>query len=609
MKKLLPPIILASFGLMLLSCSQKEAVLPAEPEGGALCLRLDFPPQTRTVVSEDQLRASALVNIYYADFSGLVRSYVYSEAPERIYLPEGEYRLDIIAGEAAKQNPVTASWELKSYKGSSPFSIRTGENSSVSVEAGISNAVSKIHFDSSVAAVFNTGYSFTIGTSENSKLVYDASRSDAEGYFIISGLDEPAFSWTFNGTLKRSGTAFSKSGEIPGLEPGKCYAVNVKFTETDGDASIVVKVDDSLEIVQDVIVFEAASTGLAPSSPYEIWAAHATVHADVDESEYPDPSKVRIGYRAVGGAWASMPATRESEGVYSARITGLVPSTTYEYKLIIDGTDIGESKTLTTDAAPAVPNGSFENTSKSASGNYYEFYNPSASDPASRTAWWGSGNGSTGNSGSADFGGFIICRPDTDVKADGNQSACLQSCWALVKFAAGNLFSGYFGGLVGTKGGKVYFGRPFTGRPTALKVSLKYSAGKVNRIDSYPSGDPVTTSDYDRARVLVCIGTWDYRKYGGTSECPILINTTDHSTFVDFPNDKSTIAYGEVVLRSDAGNSHNKWVSYTIPLDYKDLNAYPTHILISCASSMLGDYFTGCDESKLWVDKVELVYE
>ena len=55
-------------------------------------------------------------------------------------------------------------------------------------------------------------------------------------------------------------------------------------------------------------------------------------------------------------------------------------------------------------------------------------------------------------------------------------------------------------------------------------------------------------------------------------------------------------------------SSTDVWCEYTIPLDYKTLDQRPTHIIISCAASQFGDYFTGCSSSKLWIDKVELVY-
>lgn len=600
MKKSLNVLLLCAAALLALSCSQQEF----RAGDGSLSLGVEMEPQTKAALSADQLLANSKVNIYYADFSGLVRTYKYSEAPATIYLPASEYRVDVIAGEAAKATPTTASWEQKSYKGSANFTIKGGNNTSVQVVAGVSNAISKINFDSTVAANIKPGFTCTIGTPAG-QLVYDASKSGAEGYFMIDGLDDAAFDWTFSGTLTKDGSALTKSGTISGIEPGKVYEMTLKYTVKDGVGTFDLYVDYSTVDIVDNIVFEPVSTGLAPSTPYEIWAAHAVVHADVDETENPDPSAIKFAYSTDGSTWTTVASTRTSEGVYDAVLTGLKPSTEYTYKLVISGVDAGEPMTFTTEAAPVVPNGDFEVTSNSSTGKYKEWYNASATDPLCRDPWWGSGNGSDGIAGSADY--KIICEPDTSEKVSGSQSALLCSQWAVVKFAAGNLFTGYFAGLVGTKGGRVNFGRPFTARPTALKFWAKYSAGKMNHTDGAPSG--IALPEYDCARILVALGTWDRKTYGGSNDSPVQVNTTDTSTFVDYTNDKATLAYGEKLFQSNSSNPYNQWVEYTIPLDYYDTNKYPTHIIISCAASMYGDYFVGCDTAKLWIDKMEFVYE
>jgi hypothetical protein len=230
--------------------------------------------------------------------------------------------------------------------------------------------------------------------------------------------------------------------------------------------------------------------------------------------------------------------------------------------------------------------------------------------------FWGSGNGEgpDGVNGSASMGP-VITTIDTSDKIDGNQSVVAQSSSIMNILAAGNLFTGQFAGLVGMEGGKVNFGRPWSSRPSAMRIWCKYSTGKFNIIKDKSLG--VTESDYDRAQVKIAIGTWDYTKYGGSKASPVLINTTDKSTFVDFYTDESTIANGDLIIYND-GYSINKadkvssttsaWVEYTIPLNYHTLTAYPTHIVVSCASSQFGDYFTGNDGSQLWIDKLELIY-
>ena len=615
-------ILTLACGLLLAAVSCNKNVINGTSEGmGVLSIDMSFSGETRAALSEDQILQTAKVNIYKADFSGLVRSYTYSAMPSPMYLAADSYRVDVIAGEAVAETPAVASWENRSYKGSKAFEITAGNVTSVEVLAGVSNAVSSVSFDPSIAENFSEGYTFTIGLDANdaaTQLVYDASKSGAEGYFIISGIEEPSFSWNFSGTLAKDASPFSQSGTISGLEAGKLYRLNLKYTIKDGDLNFTLSVDYSTDVVDDTIIFEPVSTGLASSAAYEIWAGHATVHADVDASEYAGAT-VQFAYSSDGASWTTVDAVNDAEGSWSATLTGLTGSTTYTYRLVINGEQVGDEKSFTTDAATRIPNGSFEYASLVSGQSYYKFYDPNCGVEEGQTMFWGSGNGegSEGVNGSANMG-IVITTIDTSDKADGNQSVCAKSSSMVGILAAGNIFTGQFAGLVGTSGGKVNFGRPWTTRPTALKLWCKYSTGKMNIIKNFPEGVSLTSSDYDRAEIKFAIGIWNYKTYGGTKDSPVHVNTTDASTFVDYTTDASTVAYGNLVIYNDgySVNAGEKvsattsgWLEYVIPLDFHDLKTWPTHIVVSCAASQYGDYFSGCDSSKLWVDKVELVYE
>ena len=606
MKKTFAIISIAAAALV--SC-QKQQIAP-EGEG---CLSLSVSTDgTKAVMTSDELLANADIRIYKDDFSGMVRHYRYSEMPQKIYLPAGGYRIDVLAGEAAKETPSYASWEQKSYKGSKSATITAGGSESITVVAAMNSIVSNISFDESVDTYFQAGYTCTVSlsTAEGASLSYTKAESGTDGYFIASGF-EPSLDWTFSGTLA-SGEAFSKSGSIAAVEGGKRYRLALKYVEKNGLLDVDILVDDALNEVYDDIIFVPVSTGLASTGKYEIWGSRFTAYADVDENEY-DQSKVYFEYRVAGSdaEWTrSEAAARVSEGSYSAQITGLTGATEYEYRLVVtkaaDGSEeiVDGTMTVTTEATPQVPNGSFETVSHDESGNYYSFYDPASSDPALQSKWWCSGNQGSTTVGSS----YQITYPDASDKMDGAQSVCLESRYVIVKFAAGNLFCGHFGATIGTSGGTVFFGRPFTARPSAMRFWAKYSSGPVNRRASN-APDEIQKGDYDRASLRIAIGTWDYKKYGGDANSPILVNTTDESTFVDYTTDASTIAFGEKILQGDAENSTNVWQQITIPLDYKTTTAYPTHIMIAFAASMYGDYFTGCDSSKLWIDKVELLYE
>ena len=304
-------------------------------------------------------------------------------------------------------------------------------------------------------------------------------------------------------------------------------------------------------------------------------------------------------------------------GTFTAQINGLDPDTAYEVYAYSgeDATDVWE---FTTEPATMIPNGSFEYASKVAGKDYYKFYDPSCGVSDGMYMFWGSGNGegSEGVNGSANLG-IVITYIDTEIKVDGRQSVRAQTSQMAGMLAAGNLFTGQFAGLVGTSGGMVNFGRPWTTRPSALKIYCRYQTGKMDIIKGAPAGVSLTKDDYDMAEIKFAVGDWDYRKYGGSKSSPVHINTTDAGTFVDFNTDPSTIANGNLIIHHDGyvlngeakvSASTGEWVEYTIPLNYRDIERMPTHIIVSCAASRFGDYFTGCSSSKLWIDAVELIY-
>lgn len=638
MKKILFLALTVGAFLAATSC-KKDVTETTTAEQGAISLSYgisvngDNTILSTRAMSNTELLESAVIEIYKPAFEGLARRYVgSSNIPNPIYLPAtkgtDKYRVDVKAGEVVKTTPTIASWDQPSYKGSTEFAVVAGNNAPTTIEvlAKISNAVTKVTFGDGIKtgdAAFSS-YKVTIADEAGNSLVYTSAEDGKLGYFIISDNTaiEQTLHWSFEGTLN-NGETFTNAGQSFVVEQGKQYNLGMTYTERDGVLSFTLKVDKSLDDIYEEIVFEPTSTGISRSYNYELWASHATVHADVDITEY-DPNYVYFEYTASNGGnpdWsaASRVAATGSDGVFNGVITGLTPATDYSYRLVVKSLKTGEEITidsvseLTTDVAPAVPNGSFEDYSNTESSKYPSFYNPASSVVANQTKWWDSGN-----AGSGDFG-YTICAVDTSDYKDGSTAARLQSDYAVVKFAAGNLFSGQFGQVIGTSGGTVYFGRPFVGRPSKLRFWIKYSTGLVNRTEN----KKITKNDYDIGQVKVALGTWTPSKYGGTEQSPVLINTTNTSTFVDFDTDPATIAYGDMQITGAASASDytaningvtttedwTQWHQIELDLVYRDLTTTPTHIIISCAASKWGDYFEGCDSSKMWVDGFELVYD
>ena len=303
--------------------------------------------------------------------------------------------------------------------------------------------------------------------------------------------------------------------------------------------------------------------------------------------------------KAGDSEWGEVDGVTSDGGSFAAAAEGLEPLTEYEC-LAYSGEETSEIVRFTTEAAVQLPNSGFETFSNAESDKYCSFYDPSSSIPELQTKWWGSGNKGSTTVGSK----FAITKPDDTEKVEGKYSLKMESQYVVIKFAAGNVFSGEYAGNVGTAGGRVRMGRPFTLRPRNLSVWVKYKSGKIQQrtLGGYPDDDVVKVGDNDRGVVWVALGTWDFRKYGGTADSPVEVNTTDKSTFFD-PKGADVIAYGRFVTDHDM-----EWTKVEIPLEYVSTSRRPTHIIVSCAASMLGDYFTGSPDSILWVDDIRLEY-
>ncbi len=286
-------------------------------------------------------------------------------------------------------------------------------------------------------------------------------------------------------------------------------------------------------------------------------------------------------------------------GNFKAQIT-VEPQTAYEIKAY-SGTDESAVKSVTTDEARELPNGGFELWSKEKD-IIYPYADLSS-------AFWG-----TGNPGAAVANETLTQSGAPRPNSTGKYSANLRSKFANVagvgKFAAGNLFVGRYDRNEGTNG-VLTFGRPYTLRPKALRVWVKYNRGIIDKIKGRPAGSSLAKGDPDNGTIYIALGTWTAAEYGkdadgkmtGTNESPICVDTRDVKTFFK-SNGKNVVGYGELILTESVEN----WTEYTIEIAYPDTSIRPTHLMIVCSASRWGDYFTGSTESEMWVDDFELIY-
>ncbi len=306
-------------------------------------------------------------------------------------------------------------------------------------------------------------------------------------------------------------------------------------------------------------------------------------------------SDLGFRYRVAGAQeWIEVEDVTVDGGSFSACVADLETLTEYEV-MAYSGENVTEVVKVTTEDVYALPNAGFEEWSTN-NNIVYPFLADSA-------PYW-----NTGNDGAA-IAGTTLTEPTSDVRpgSEGMYAASLQSKKASLmgigKFAAGNLFVGEFGGLVGTNG-LVNFGRPCTARPVALHGWVKYNCGIIDEVGKVPSARPdLKKGDNDEGQIAIAVGNWTAAEYGGSEECPVVVNTQNESTFFN-PKGKDVIGSGELIF----AESTDGWIEFTLPIDYRSTNEIPTHIIIICTGSHFGDYFTGSTQSLMLVDDFELIY-
>lgn len=281
-------------------------------------------------------------------------------------------------------------------------------------------------------------------------------------------------------------------------------------------------------------------------------------------------------------SWNTVPAANVSVSgnTFTATLTGLSPSTTYKYRISVDGT-AGSELTFTTAAATPLENGSFDDWSSEVATNGTLW------QPWSTSSFWDTGN--RGATSIADSNSV----PTSETCNGTGKAASLETKWIVMKLAAGNIFTGSYVRTDGTNG-VLSFGREFSSFPSKLRINYKYTSATIDKIGedalSYLKGQP------DSCHIYIALTDWDQ---------PLEIRTRPSERQLFDKNDSHVIAYAEYI----SGNSDSEYQQRDLVLDYRYTNRTPKYILVVASASKYGDYFTGGVGSKLLIDNFELIYD
>lgn len=308
-----------------------------------------------------------------------------------------------------------------------------------------------------------------------------------------------------------------------------------------------------------------------------------------------------VEYQAFGESeWKTLPTSAiTTQGTtYSAELTGLKPSTNYTYRVSENNSTTPE-QTFTTASAAQLENSSFDDWSIEGSGKQ-ALYQPWAEGGI---PYW-----DTGNRGATTVG----ASNSTYVTEGGRTFANLQSKYIVIKFAAGNIFTGKYLATDGTNG-ILDFGRPFSSFPTKLQFDYRYKTAPVNRSgkwsDSYANYISKAMFDNmmgqpDSCQIYIMLTDWEEEEYKGT-KYPFVLRTRPSELHLMNLKDEHIIAYAQLTQ----GNDVNEWTTETLTIDYRVKNRTPKYVLMVASSSKYGDYFVGGEGALLQLDNIKLLYE
>ncbi len=350
-------------------------------------------------------------------------------------------------------------------------------------------------------------------------------------------------------------------------------------------------IEDEGEVIEWTFSAVQKAVGVALSS-VNAWTYHAEVEGSFNGSGTP-----YFAYRATGAEdWAVWEDVSIENGTaVSASISGLSEGTSYELKLCTEDSE-SEATTFTTGVAEQLFNMGWDEwyqvgkvwypTSEELYNSTYANY---ASDSLESDMVW-----TTPNFGIASFnmGNPTIYDETFTATAESKYSVKMSCCYAVIKYAAGSVFTGKFIGLDGL-GANLTWGTPFTGRPRAIHGYYAYTPGEINYYNNVKTEN---SGELDKAKILVILTDWDE---------PFNVNTTK-GWFVDQENDEHIIAYS--LMDSDY-DTNGEFIEFEHELEYRRLDATPKYAVVIACASALADEFTGSTESVMWADEWEFVYD
>ena len=635
MKKIYSILLIAST-LFFFACQQEEKL--AGEETGYLRLSINEDVSTNARADVPANYDAEKIGVQILNAEGKVQESLEPweiGTAKQIKLPVGTYTLK---ASSAGWDGQAAGFDIPYYTGSEEVTITAGAELSETITCTLANVkVSTVLYPELLEKVSSVTVK-VYDESETYSVLFSKTTQDAAYFPVVDALyaDITIVSDKGTNTLEKQQLC-NAEGTINARDH---YILNIKPQDS-GNSQISVEVDPTTH--EYTYTF---SMSTKPSESVTLsagaWDRLAYLQAtDIVTGTGVSMEGIKFQYREktataaqaeseVEETWNDVVTTSEADNKYTAMLTGLTASTTYEYRVVnAEGVQIGTVQTFTTDTIEpktTLYNGNFDGWYKLNDKTWYpvveEDVDPDVKDSEGNIfSFWDSGN-----AGTSIMSKNPTAPEDVDVNTAGGKAGVLISQYVGIKalgmgkFAAGNVFTGHFcKANMSTYQARILFGQPFTSRPVQLKGSFKYNRGTTI--------DNSTTEDGDYKSILEATGGdlcsiyialvdnegIDYEGHKYAYEVNGDLSGDDVGNFkykraIDFSEKNShVIAYGSITDEEAKGTG--EWQDFTINLEYRDMGRKPKYIIIVASASKYGDYFTGSEGSTLYVDDFSLVYE
>lgn len=381
---------------------------------------------------------------------------------------------------------------------------------------------------------------------------------------------------------------------------GSSFDITLKFVKTSSAPAIVYNEDADLWAnTASFTLSNIPSDATSVSVQYKKSTASATEWQTAEITGNNTKAEIKPNWTSFTTPDWSTPNATDNTVLPFQRIatgTGVFAGNTYDYKLIVDGSEY--TGQFTTDAGNTITDGSLENWESAQllpGGSTGSLFKPYSYN------FWGCGYNS--------YAKELCTRDDTKIGRVGTYCAKLAASYNTTGKvpAPGNLFTGDFKVSISPMGGYVSFGKQYAYNARPRAVKFKYHA-TIGPVDYNLHNGKIAVGEMDKARVMVCIVDW-------TAQQQVFAGKNAPSGTWDPETQKSTdkgaiIGYAsKFIEESTVGD---EMVEVSIPINYYENTATPPsqayNIVISCSTSAFGDYMDACTSNIMYIDNFEWVY-